>query len=249
MAVGDNAGVTPLSAADPALVGDYRLLGVLGTGGMGRVYLGVSPGQRLAAVKVVRTELAQDAEFRARFRLEARAARRVNGAFTAPVLDTDPTAPQPWLAVLYVPALTLHDAVAMFGPLPERAVRALGAALAEALRSIHAVRLVHRDLKPGNVLLTENGPLVIDFGIARALDGTRVTRTGHVVGTAGYMAPEQIVSGRGTGPPPTCSPSARSSRSPRRGTRRSARAGCTRSSGGSCWIRRRSAPCPTNCGR
>ena len=193
--------IAALRADDPAEVGGYRLLGRLGAGGMGTVFLGVSPGARLAAVKVVHPEYAADPSFRARFRIEVAAVRSVSGAFTAPILDADPDAATPWLAVLYVPALTLHEAVAQFGVLPEPAVRALGAALAEALRSIHGSGLVHRDLKPGNVLLSATGPLVIDFGISRALDGTRVTRTGTVVGTVGYMPPEQLVSDRTLGPP------------------------------------------------
>lgn len=201
MAGGGASGViAALTASDPPEVGGYRLLGRLGAGGMGTVYLGVSPGARLAAVKVVHPGYAADPSFRARFRIEAAAVRAVSGAFTAPILDADPDAQTPWLAVLYVPALTLHEAVAEFGVLPEPAVRALGAALAEALRSIHRGGLVHRDLKPGNVLLAAAGPLVIDFGISRALDGTRVTRTGTVVGTVGYMPPEQLVSDRELGP-------------------------------------------------
>lgn len=198
---GDGApgAIAGLTTSDPAEVGGYRLLGRLGAGGMGTVFLGVSPGARLAAIKVVHPEYAADPSFRARFRIEVGAVRSVSGAFTAPILDADPDTDTPWLAVLYVPALTLHEAVARLGVLPEPAVRALGAALAEALRSIHGGGLVHRDLKPGNVLLSATGPLVIDFGISRALDGTRVTRTGTVVGTVGYMSPEQLVSDRSLG--------------------------------------------------
>lgn len=202
MAGDGGAGVIgALAESDPAEVGGYRLLGRLGAGGMGTVFLGVSPGARLAAVKLVHPEYAADPSFRARFRIEVRFVPSVSGAFTAPVLDADPEAEVPWLAVLYVPALTLREAVARFGVLPEPAVRALGAALAEALRSIHSGGLVHRDLKPGNVLLSKSGPLVIDFGISRALDATRVTRTGTVIGTVGYMPPEQLLSDRTLGPP------------------------------------------------
>ncbi len=190
-----NLGIEPLGSADIPHVAGYRLLGLLGAGGMGRVYLGISPGQRLAAVKLVHEEYAADPEFRARFRLETLAARSVSGAFTAPVLDADPAAERPWLAALYVPALTLSEAVGWLGRMPVEAVRALGAALAEALRSVHSAGIMHRDLKPSNVLLTADGPLVIDFGISRALDGTPLTRPGTVIGTVGYMPPEQLRSG------------------------------------------------------
>ena len=193
-------GIGPLNTEDPAAVGDYRVLGLLGEGGMGRVYLGLSPGRRLVAVKVIHDEYARDEEFRARFKREARAVRSVAGVFTAPVLEADPDADVPWLAVLYVPSVTLHSAVLRFGRLSEPAVRALATVLAEAIGSIHASGLVHRDLKPANVLLTASGPLVIDFGISRSLDGTRVTRTGAVLGTAGYMSPEQVASGSEPGP-------------------------------------------------
>jgi serine/threonine protein kinase len=158
---------------------------------MGRVYLGHSPAGRAVAVKVVHPELARDEEFLARFRNEVLAARAVSGLYTAPVvasgLDDDP----PWLATVYVPGPPLDDVVAGHGPLPEPAVWRLAAGLAEALQAVHDSGLVHRDLKPSNVLLAVDGPHVIDFGISRAMGGTHLTATGMVVGTPGYMSPEQ----------------------------------------------------------
>jgi serine/threonine protein kinase len=163
---------------------------------MGRVYLARSPGSRLVALKVIRPEYVDDAGFRRRFRAEVEAARRVSGFFTAPVVDADVDGPAPWLATSYVPAPSLSDAVRSFGLLPAPALRALGAGLAEALTAIHGAGLIHRDLKPGNVLVADEGPLVIDFGISKAFDVAVVTRTGGTIGTPGYMAPEQIASGR-----------------------------------------------------
>ncbi|GAA0246931.1 hypothetical protein GCM10009527_049440 [Actinomadura nitritigenes] len=189
-----------LGAHDPARVGPYRLLAVLGSGGMGRVYLGRSPGARAAAVKVVRPELSGDPAFLARFRREAAAARAVGGAFTSPVLDADTAAAPPWLATAFVAGPPLSDAVRAHGPLEEPVARVLGAALAEALAAVHGAGLVHRDLKPANVLLAADGPRVIDFGISRALDGTAVTRSGALVGSPAFMAPEQVASGRRAGP-------------------------------------------------
>jgi Protein kinase domain len=181
----------PLSANDPHSVGEFQLRARLGAGGMGRVYLGYSPAGRAVAVKVVHPELARDAEFRHRFGREVAAARAVGGMYTAPVvaagLDDEP----PWLATAYVPGPSLADVVARHGALPELAVWRLGAGLAEALRAVHACGLVHRDLKPANVLLAADGPHVIDFGISRAFDGTQLTAVGMVVGTPGYMSPEQ----------------------------------------------------------
>ncbi|MEU8889125.1 serine/threonine-protein kinase [Streptomyces sp. NPDC048442] len=184
----------PLEAGDPQNIGAYRLLGRLGSGGMGRVYLGRSAGGRTVAVKIVHPHFALDEEFRARFRREVEAARRVGGAWTAPVLDADPGAPVPWVATGYVAGPSLTQAVAEHGPLPDPSVRALGAGLAEALTAVHALGLVHRDVKPSNVLLTLDGPRLIDFGIARATDSTAsLTSTGVSVGSPGYMSPEQIL--------------------------------------------------------
>ncbi|WP_030667271.1 serine/threonine-protein kinase [Streptomyces rimosus] len=190
----------PLEADDPRVIGAYRLLGRLGAGGMGRVYLGRSAGGRTVAVKSVHARLAADEQFRARFRREVESARRVGGAWTAPVLDADPDAPVPWVATGYVAGPSLTRAVEDFGPLDGAAVRTLGAGLAEALTAVHAHGLVHRDVKPSNVMLTLDGPLLIDFGIARAMDGgAALTATGVSVGSPGYMAPEQILGRNVTG--------------------------------------------------
>ncbi|MFG3117073.1 serine/threonine-protein kinase [Streptomyces sp. NPDC048197] len=184
----------PLSGDDPRVLGGYRLLGRLGAGGMGRVYLGRSAGGRTVAVKVVHAHYAVDDQFRARFRREIESARRVGGAWTAPVLDADPDAAVPWVATGYVAGPSLTQAVTEYGPLAERSVRVLGAGLAEALAAVHALGLVHRDVKPSNVLLTLDGPVLIDFGIARATESTAsLTTTGVSVGSPGYMAPEQIL--------------------------------------------------------
>ncbi|MFC5799408.1 serine/threonine-protein kinase [Streptomyces formicae] len=184
----------PLEAGEPGTIGAYRLLGRLGAGGMGRVYLARSEGGRTVAVKVVHPHFALDEQFRERFRREVAAARRVGGEWTAPVLDADPDAPVPWVATGYVAGPSLGQAVTEHGPLPEHTVRTLGAGLAEALAAVHALDLVHRDVKPSNVLLTLDGPRLIDFGIARATDGTAsLTTTGVSVGSPGYMAPEQIL--------------------------------------------------------
>ncbi|GAA2946572.1 MULTISPECIES: serine/threonine-protein kinase [Streptomyces] len=184
----------PLEVDEPTVVGPYRLLGRLGSGGMGRVYLGRSAGGRTVAVKIVHPHFALDEEFRARFRREVEAARRVGGAWTASVLDADPEARVPWVATAYAAGPSLSAAVADFGPLPAHTVRVLGAGLAEALATVHELGLVHRDVKPSNVLLTLDGPLLIDFGIARATDGTAsLTSTGVSIGSPGYMSPEQIL--------------------------------------------------------
>jgi len=190
----------PLGSDEPTVVGPYRLLGRLGSGGMGRVYLGRSAGGRTVAVKIVHPHFALDEEFRARFRREVDAARRVGGAWTAPVLDADPEAAVPWVATAYAAGPSLSAAITDGGPLPTASVRALGAGLAEALTAVHELGLVHRDVKPSNVLLTLDGPLLIDFGIARATDGTAsLTSTGVSVGSPGYMAPEQILGKGATG--------------------------------------------------
>ena len=190
----------PLDVDEPTVVGPYRLLGRLGSGGMGRVYLGRSAGGRTVAVKIVHPHFALDEEFRARFRREVEAARRVGGAWTAPVLDADPGARVPWVATAYAAGPSLSAAVADGGLLPAHTVRALGAGLAEALAAVHELGLVHRDVKPSNVLLTLDGPLLIDFGIARATDGTAsLTSTGVSIGSPGYMSPEQILGKAVTG--------------------------------------------------
>ncbi|WP_405663379.1 serine/threonine-protein kinase [Streptomyces sp. RK9] len=184
----------PLEADEPAVIGPYRLLGRLGSGGMGRVYLGRSAGGRTVAVKVVHPHFALDEEFRARFRREVDAARRVGGDWTAPVLEADPEARVPWVATAYAAGPSLTEAVRDGGALPEHSVRVLGAGLAEALAHVHGLDLVHRDVKPSNVLLTMDGPRLIDFGIARATDGTAsLTSTGVSIGSPGYMSPEQIL--------------------------------------------------------
>jgi eukaryotic-like serine/threonine-protein kinase len=183
----------PLEAGEPHTIGAYRLLGRLGAGGMGRVYLGRSAGGRTVAVKVVHPHFALDEQFRARFRREVDAARRLGGQWTAPVLDADPDAAVPWVATGYVAGPPLSDAITRHGPLPEYAVRTLAAGLGEALDAVHAHGLIHRDVKPSNVLLALDGPRLIDFGIARALGATAsLTSTGVSVGSPGYMAPEQI---------------------------------------------------------
>lgn len=185
---------------NPGRIGPYEVFQLLGEGGMGQVFLARSPGSRLVALKVIRPEYAEAPNFRGRFKREADAARRVSGFYTPPVLDADADADQPWLATAYIPAPSLDHVVRRFGVLPEPALRALGTGLAEALLAIHAAGIVHRDLKPGNVLVAEDGPRVIDFGISRAADATQVTRTNAVIGTPGFMAPEQIVSSREAGP-------------------------------------------------
>ena len=183
----------PLASDDPAEIGRYRLRARLGSGGMGRVYLAETPAGRPVAVKVVRPELMDDQDFRARFGQEIQAARSVHGFYTAEVLDADPSATPPWLVTAYVPGPSLKQAVADRGPLPEAAAFRLIAGVAEALQAIHAAGVVHRDLKPSNVVLGPDGPRVIDFGIARALEGTALTRSGVMVGTPQFMAPEQIL--------------------------------------------------------
>ncbi len=184
-----------LEPGDPARIGPYRLVGVLGSGGMGRVFLGRSAGGRPVAVKVIRADLAADPEFRVRFAREVAAARKVNGLYTALVVDADVDGPVPWLATAYVPGPSLADAVASQGPLPLASLLVLAAGLAEGLDAIHAAGLVHRDLKPSNVLLANDGPRVIDFGISRAVEATALTHTGLVIGSPGFMSPEQADGG------------------------------------------------------
>ncbi|WP_372350539.1 serine/threonine-protein kinase [Streptomyces sp. KL116D] len=194
-----------LVSGDPQRIGAYRLIGRLGAGGMGQVYLARSERGRTVAVKLVRQELAEQEEFRHRFRQEVQAARRVGGAWTAPVLDADTDAAIPWLATGYVAGPALQQVVSHdYGALPERSVRILAAGLTHALKDIHDAGIVHRDLKPSNVLVTIDGPRVIDFGIARALETVTdggLTRTGALVGSPGFMAPEQV---RGDRITPAC---------------------------------------------
>ncbi len=193
--------VSELRPEDPQAIGPYRLVGELGQGGMGRVYLGVSPGGRPVAVKAIRAELAADPEFRARFGREVASARRVSGVYTAQVVDADVDGPVAWMATAYVPGPSLAEAVDQHGPLPEPSLLALAAGLAESLNAIHAAGVVHRDLKPSNVLLAEDGPRVIDFGISRAVEAaTMLTQAGLVVGSPGFMSPEQAMGGE-VGPP------------------------------------------------
>ncbi|WP_338316317.1 serine/threonine-protein kinase, partial [Streptomyces bohaiensis] len=184
----------PLGPADPGHVGQYRLLGRLGAGGMGSVYLARSARGRTVAVKLVQPELARQPEFRERFQREVDAGRRVGTRWTAPVLDCDTGAETPWVATGYVAGPSLHEVVGSgTGPLPPRSVAALANGLTQALADIHAAGIVHRDLKPSNVLVTLDGPRVIDFGIARAVEatGAGLTRTGSAVGSPGFMSPEQ----------------------------------------------------------
>ena len=176
---------------DPERIGPYAVLGRLGSGSMGQVYLGRSAAGRLVAVKTVKVELAEEAGFRTRFAQEVAAARKVSGVFTAAVVEADPEADLPWLATAYVPAPSLARLVLACGPLPATAVRWLAAGCAEALESIHGAGLVHRDLKPSNVLVAPDGPKVIDFGVARAAERMGRTSARGAVGTPAYMAPEQ----------------------------------------------------------
>ncbi|WP_059008172.1 serine/threonine-protein kinase [Streptomyces specialis] len=185
--------LAPLTSEDPPLVAGYRLTHRLGEGGMGKVYLSHTPGGRPIAIKVVRSELASDPDFRRRFQQEVRAAQRVQGLYTAPVIDSDTEGPRPWLATAYVAGPSLHAAIREHGPLPVPAAARTLAGIAEALQVIHGAGVIHRDLKPSNVLLASDGPRVIDFGIARATDATALTRSGVTAGTPAFMAPEQAM--------------------------------------------------------
>lgn len=190
----------PLRDGDPESVGGYVLLDRIGAGGMGTVFLGRSAAGRRVAVKLVHPQLCEDEEFRVRFRQEIAAVRRVSGAFTAPVVDADPDAEQPWMATLYVPGPSLAACVDRSSPLKGPELRILALGLIEALREIHRAGVVHRDLKPGNVLMAEDGPRVIDFGISRAADNQQLTVTGKLIGTPPFMSPEQLRSPRDVTP-------------------------------------------------
>jgi serine/threonine protein kinase len=183
--------VQPLRRWDPERIGPYAIIGKLGAGAMGQVFLARSAAGRLVAVKTIRIELAEEPGFRARFAREVAAASRVSGVFTAPVIEADPDADLPWIATAYVRAPSLSTLVKRAGPLPVPAVRWLAAGCAEALQSIHAAGLLHRDVKPSNVLVAPDGPRVIDFGIARAAERVQLTSTRGASGTPAYMAPEQ----------------------------------------------------------
>src|SRR6266536_1855476 len=183
--------LVPLRRWDPERIGPYTLLGRLGEGAMGQVYLGRSTAGRMVAVKTIKIEFAEEPGFRTRFAHEVAAARRVSGVFTAAVVAADPEAEVPWLATAYIPAPSLNHLVFRCGSLPVPAIRWLAAGCAEALESIHSVGLVHRDLKPSNVLVSPDGPRVIDFGVARAAERIQLTVTRGAVGTPAYMAPEQ----------------------------------------------------------
>ncbi|MFE1440523.1 bifunctional serine/threonine-protein kinase/ABC transporter substrate-binding protein [Streptomyces sp. NPDC058739] len=192
----------PLRAGDPSRIGRYRLLRRLGAGGMGVVFLARAPGGAIAAVKTVRSSFADESGFRARFRREVEAARQVDSRWVVTLLDADAEAETPWLATSYVPGPSLAEAVDVFGPLSLASVRVLGERLAEALETVHGAGLVHRDVKPGNVLLAPDGPRLIDFGIARAPEGTALTSSGMIVGSPGFLSPEQArARGGEIGPP------------------------------------------------
>ncbi len=185
----------PLTAQEPRELAGYRLLARIGEGGMGSVYLSRTRGNQPVALKMIRREYAGDGEFRRRFQQEVRAAQQVRGYHLVPVVDHDTTGEQPWLASAYVPGVPLDEALDVHGALPTPTVLQLVACVARALDAVHAAGVVHRDLKPGNVLLAADGPWVIDFGIARAAESTRLTRSGGFVGTPQYMSPEQGTGG------------------------------------------------------
>ena len=186
----------PLQDGDPKRIGGYQVLSRIGEGGMGRVFLGESGSGRRVALKVIHPELARSPGFRERFAREIGAARTVGGFWTAAVVDADAEADQPWLATEYIPGPSLDQHVRASGPLPAAGLKALAMGLCEAVAAIHRAGLIHRDLKPSNVLLLPDGPRVIDFGIARAFDQPSLTTTQHVIGTPGFMAPEQIQHGQ-----------------------------------------------------
>ena len=192
MTRGEEPGAYGPEFGGPARIGTFRVLGVLGSGAMGRVFLGYDEAVGLAAVKVVRPDLAADRTYRERFVREIRAARRVSGAYTARVIAAEPLTAPLWLATEYVAAPTLAELVEACGPLPEDCVRRIAAGCVRALMDVHRVGLIHRDVKPGNILVTEDAPLLLDFGLAYAADSEHLTRTGTHPGTPAFMAPEQI---------------------------------------------------------
>ncbi|MFE3647597.1 PQQ-binding-like beta-propeller repeat protein [Streptomyces sp. NPDC059152] len=189
-----------LRGGDPAEIGGYPLEARLGSGGMGTVFLARTSSGRPVAIKLIHPQFAADDEFRIRFRQEVAAARRVSGAFTAAVVDAAPEAEQPWMATTYIQGHTLARRITTKGPLSGAELRRLAIGLAEALRDIHRVGVIHRDLKPANVVLSPEGPRVIDFGISRAVDQQTLTVTGRVIGTPPFMSPEQLQAPRGVGP-------------------------------------------------
>lgn len=195
----DGGALRPLTAEEPREIAGYRLLARIGEGGMGSVYLSHTRGNQPVALKVIRREYASDAEFRRRFQHEVRAAREVRGYHLVPVVDHDADGDQPWLATTYVPGLPLDEVLRAHGPLPLPAALQLVGCVARALDSVHAAGVVHRDLKPGNILLGADGPWVIDFGIARAAEATQLTRSGGFIGTPQYMSPEHGNGGELTG--------------------------------------------------
>ena len=195
---GERLARAPLRQTDPSQIGRYRLVARLGAGGMGVVYLGVAPDGQQVAVKVLRPELADNPEFRVRFGREVTMLTRVQGVCTVRVIEADTQAPEPFLVTEYADGPSLSEYIDARGPLDAEMLYGLATGLAEALAAIHAAGIVHRDLKPSNVLLTASGPKVIDFGIAQALDTTSLTRTGITVGSAGFMAPEQVTGRAGT---------------------------------------------------
>ena len=183
----------PLQDRDPSRIGRFRLVARLGAGGMGVVYLGTAKDGTQAAIKVLRPELADDREFRVRFRREVALLARVNGVCTVRVIEADTESARPFLATEYAAGPSLAEYVSQHGPLGPDMLQGLAVGLAEALTAIHAAGVIHRDLKPGNVLLAQSGPKVIDFGIAQTLDSTSLTKTGMMVGSPNFMAPEQIL--------------------------------------------------------
>ncbi|MQA94271.1 MAG: protein kinase [Streptosporangiales bacterium] len=190
----------PLEPSDPRTIGPFPLLAQLGRGGMGRVYLGRAPDGSLVAIKVIHDTLAQNPRFRARFAREIEAAARVPEIHTPRVVQAGPDDTPPWMATAYIPAPSLQEAVDEHGPLSHRAALFLAARLAAGLAAIHASGLVHRDLTPRNVLLAIDQPKIIDFGIARVMDASRLTAQGSLLGTYAYMSPEQL-SREQVGPP------------------------------------------------